>query len=80
MYTYMCIYPFPPESPFSFPSTRPSPPFLLYMSSQRPAGLPALFSNSPLFTHDSVYMSSHVQLFATPWTIACHAPLSMRIL
>ena len=20
---------------------------------------------------------SHVQLFATPWTIACHAPLSM---
>ena len=20
---------------------------------------------------------NHVQLFATPWTVACHAPLSM---
>ena len=21
---------------------------------------------------------NHVQLFATPWTVACHAPLSMK--
>ena len=26
-----------------------------------------------------VYMLSHVQLFATPWTVACQTPLSMRI-
>ena len=32
-------------------------------------------------THTStcagMYMFSHVQLFATPWTVACQAPLSM---
>ena len=25
-------------------------------------------------------MLSHVQLFATPWTVACQAPLTMGIL
>ena len=32
-------------------------------------------------THTStcagMYMFSHVQLFATPWTVACQAPLTM---
>ena len=34
-------------------------------------------------THTStcagMYMFSHVQLFATPWTVACQAPLSMGL-
>ena len=25
-----------------------------------------------------VWMFSHVQLFVTPWTVACQAPLSMK--
>ena len=25
-----------------------------------------------------VYMLSHVQLFVTPWTVSCQAPLSME--
>ena len=28
----------------------------------------------------AAYLLSHVQLFATPQTVACQAPLSMRIL
>ena len=35
-----------------------------------------------IFSISKIYMGvqslSHVQLFATPWTIACQAPLSME--
>ena len=30
------------------------------------------------YRHIYVYVVSHVQLFATPWTLACQAPLPME--
>ena len=33
--------------------------------------------NKTLWLEKYVYLLSHVQLFAPPWTIACQAPLSM---
>ena len=35
---------------------------------------------SYLYCMCSAYFLSHVRLFATPWTVACQAALSMRIL
>ena len=35
-------------------------------------------SISPLFLFIYSCVLSHIQLFATPWTVACQAPLSMR--
>ena len=31
-----------------------------------------------MFIACCVYVLSHVQLFVTPWTVACQAPLSME--
>ena len=34
-----------------------------------------------MYRHTHIYISrslSHVQLFATPWTVACQVPLSME--
>ena len=35
-----------------------------------------LSSPGPIYT-GKCYSLSHVHLFETPWTVACHAPLSM---
>ena len=46
-------------------------------------GLPSMESQSRTQLKrlsSSIYRSSHVRLFATPWTVANEAPLSMRIL
>ena len=44
--------------------------------------LPAELPEKPLnyYQFSSVQSLSRVRLFATPWTVACQAPLSMGIL
>ena len=37
-----------------------------------------LFLSCCTWAHGSIYMLSRVQLFVTPWTVACQAPLSMQ--
>ena len=42
-----------------------------------PVHLPKIQNITGMFHKDYISHFSHVQLFVTPWTVACKAPLSM---
>ena len=72
---YVYIY----RLPLGFLS-HPTPIPSLQVITEHRAELPVLYSSFPLaiyFTHGSDQSLSHVLLFATPWTIACQASLSI---
>ena len=51
------------------------------IKAEMPAGMDMLHGQAlPLLRWACAQLTSHVLLFATPWTVACQAPLSMEFL
>ena len=69
---YWSGLPCPPPGDFPYPRMEPGSPALQVDSS------PLRHQGSPLRMGCVCLLLSHVQVFVTPWTVACQAPLPME--